>query len=386
MSDWQPIKPTRNQRCPPSCPNNELNGLLDRFCSDKGTHFMGRHHYGSAYHSIFAGMRNHVRAMLEVGIGDDTAPSVAAWSHYFPKAHIFALDTKRKRDFERRARPGRGVDKDMKRLWWCDYNRSMWTSERLHLFLETDATKPAQIERLPLPPLFDVIIDDGSHKFPDQEATLIEMWPRLRAGGTYIIEDLLVGALPWERSGAHGERVPSNNTDCGRECYFPQRLAEHPFMLDRFNQLRGAAKPRHSGLQKATRELMHGPDASWFWVVTGVHQGGGLDCALVLRKSGPQLGEEQPAPVAPPQQQLGSTPLHADGAAGHASLAWALLTASMGANALLACFIGVLLMRARRHGSSAPHAYVSVQPHDDDDDGRPPAMRETRDVWHGGWS
>ena len=71
MVAWRPILPTRKQRCPPSCPNNELNELLDRFCSDKGTHFMGRHHYGNAYFSIFGGVREHVRELLEIGIGDD---------------------------------------------------------------------------------------------------------------------------------------------------------------------------------------------------------------------------------------------------------------------------------------------------------------------------
>lgn len=185
LADFR-VAPTKNQHCPPSCPNNELNHLFDTYCSDKGTHFLGKHHYGNAYHSIFAGLRHSVRNLLEVGIGDDFAPSVAAWSHYFPNAHVWAVDTKRSKDFKKRARPGHGPDKDMKRLWWCTYNRSMWQSERLHLYLDTDATQAPLMAKVPLPAVLDVIIDDGSHRLEDQEKTLALLWPRLRPGGVCV--------------------------------------------------------------------------------------------------------------------------------------------------------------------------------------------------------
>jgi hypothetical protein len=28
-------------------------------------------------------------------------------------------------------------------------------------------------------------------------------------------------------------QVPTSNSECGHECFFPQRLAEHPFVFDR---------------------------------------------------------------------------------------------------------------------------------------------------------
>ena len=182
---------------------------------------------------------------------------------YFPHADIYAADVKSARRFKQRHKPGAGVDKDNKRLWWCTHNKSMWGNPRLHLHLDTDATKPEHVGRLSraLPEQLDVIIDDGSHKFPDQEQTLHLLWPKLRPGGLYMyaplrrhgvshapvtrvlrvrrrrsIEDLLVGDLPWDHySGAktsHGGAVPSANdpAHCGTECYYPQRLIEHPFM------------------------------------------------------------------------------------------------------------------------------------------------------------
>ena len=37
---------------------------------------------------------------------------------------------------------------------------------------------------------FDIIIDDGSHILEDQVLSLIWLWPKLKPGGVYIIEDI----------------------------------------------------------------------------------------------------------------------------------------------------------------------------------------------------
>ena len=52
---------------------------------------------------------------------------------------------------------------------------------RAFISLETDASVPEQLKRVQLPELLD-IIDDGSHKYLDQEAT--PLWPRLRDGAS----------------------------------------------------------------------------------------------------------------------------------------------------------------------------------------------------------
>lgn len=87
--------------------------------------------------------------------------------------------------------------------------------------------------------------------------------------------------------------MPTNNSDCGHECFFPQRIADHPFLLDRFGYSKEAASTR---LRPETQELLRQHD--WFWVVTGVHKGGGLDCSLIIRKAGPAIGSARHA--APP--------------------------------------------------------------------------------------
>ena len=271
--------------CPPSCPNNELSALFDKYCSDKGTFWQSKHHYGSAYHSLFASLRNSVGAVLEIGIGEDTAPSAAAWADYFPRARIYSIDVKTTKEFEARAVHGGATERLAMRQakFGCEYNASMWHNRRLSLTLGVDATDVQQLTAALPAESLDLIVDDGSHKFGDQQGTLHTMWPRLRPGGFYIVEDLLVGPLPWSQE--HAQQVPTNNTGCGGECFFPQRPAEHPWLFDRFgvNRHQDARTP----LSEETRTLLNEND--WFWVLTGVHRGGGVDAALVLRKAGPPL-------------------------------------------------------------------------------------------------
>mmetsp|Transcript_15913 Transcript_15913/g.47669 ORF Transcript_15913/g.47669 Transcript_15913/m.47669 type:complete len:413 (-) Transcript_15913:228-1466(-) len=291
--------------CPPSCPVNELSKLYDQYCSDKGTFWQSKHHYASAYHQIFGSIRNVVTSILEIGIGEDTAPSVASWLIYFPKAHIYPIDIKTTEEVAKRAVPGGATDRVVahQAKFGCEYNRSMWSDPRVHLTLNTDASDPAQLSRVRLPPQLDIILDDGSHRFLDQEKTLHVLWPRLRPGGFYIIEDILIGALPWDAS--HAQQAPTNNSDCGGECFFPQKIAEHPFLLDRFGHTKGGAWTR---LRKETQELLRKHD--WFFSVTGVHKGGGLDVSLILRKAGPAIGSEglggEARPLTPPSTDNGA--------------------------------------------------------------------------------
>ena len=118
--------------CPPSCPVNELSKLYDQYCSDKGTFWQSKHHYASAYHQIFGSIRNVVTSILEIGIGEDTAPSVASWLIYFPKAHIYPIDIKTTEEVAKRAVPGGATDRVVahQAKFGCEYNRSMWSDPR----------------------------------------------------------------------------------------------------------------------------------------------------------------------------------------------------------------------------------------------------------------
>jgi hypothetical protein len=43
---------------------------------------------------------------------------------------------------------------------------------------------------------FDLIIDDGSHYCSQQQESFAWLWPKLRKGGFYIMEDLHTSFLP----------------------------------------------------------------------------------------------------------------------------------------------------------------------------------------------
>tara|TARA_B100000683_G_scaffold200328_2_gene193604 strand:- start:703 stop:1722 length:1020 start_codon:yes stop_codon:yes gene_type:complete len=276
--------------------HNPLTKLFDEFCSDKGTHYLSRHHYSEAYHSILETRR--VDAMIEIGIGEDTAPSIASWKRYFPDAQIYALDITKQKDFNMRAETGITERlRQRQRAGGCEHDERLW-DRRAHLSLDTDATRADDLARANLPKSAQLIIDDGSHAMRDQEATLELLWPTLSEGGLYIVEDVFVGALPWRMS--HAQDAPTQNSNCGHECFFPQRPAEHPLFVDRFN-VGGRDVSARPALRNATTKIMQEND--WFWVLTGMHQGGGLDCSLVIRKKGvPFAGTRAAAALGPPPQ------------------------------------------------------------------------------------
>ena len=239
-----------------------------------------------------------MRGVLEIGIGEDTAPSAAAWADYFPNAYIYSIDVKARAEFARRAAHGGAAERLAARQakFGCEYNASMWLDRRLSLTLGVDATRADQLTAALPSQALDVIIDDGSHKFLDQQTTLHTLWPQLRPGGFYVVEDLLVGALPW--SAAHAEQVPTANDGCGSECFFPQRPAEHPWLFDRFgaNKRGRELEAKHAQLSDESRALLR--DNDWFWTITGVHRGGGVDAALIIRKKGQPLLQDDAAAAA----------------------------------------------------------------------------------------
>merc|ERR1712070_832534 len=49
------------------------------------------------------------------------------------------------------------------------------------------------------PASMDVIVDDGDHRYKSQEKTLLTMWPLLKEGGFYFIEDIATGLGGGER-------------------------------------------------------------------------------------------------------------------------------------------------------------------------------------------
>jgi len=135
-----------------------LNNILLKYHTDKAT----RHSYAPVYERFFEPIKNNNLIFLEIGIFN--GGSIRAWREYFKNAQIIGVDTKE--EYVRKV-----SDVECTALL-CDINDTK---------LFSDLTKGL---------VFDIIIDDGSHKLDDQLHALNLLIPRLRSGGLYFIEDL----------------------------------------------------------------------------------------------------------------------------------------------------------------------------------------------------
>jgi hypothetical protein len=89
------------------------------------------------------------------------------WYRYFYKAHVYGLDI----DVERI--PSLSDCGGRASAHKIDQSRA----EQLRSFANEHG------------PLFDIVIDDGSHRWSDQISTFETLFPYVREGGLYVIED-----------------------------------------------------------------------------------------------------------------------------------------------------------------------------------------------------
>jgi 23S rRNA U2552 (ribose-2'-O)-methylase RlmE/FtsJ len=119
------------------------------------------HHYLLVYEKYLYLLREDIHDVLEVGV--DLGRSLRMWRDYFPNASIVGMDI----NPECKAQDGA-------RIWVAI----------------GDSTKADEVERELGGQMFDLIVDDGSHIPKDQLMTLCWLWPHLRLGGLYFIEDI----------------------------------------------------------------------------------------------------------------------------------------------------------------------------------------------------
>lgn len=118
------------------------------------------HTYMRHYEALLAGLSNQRINLLEIGICN--GGSLATWLNLFPHAHIFGVDV---------------------------VNNVKWFHERVTIRL-CDQADPRLGTLFP-PESLDVIIDDGSHVLEHQTRARESLWPALKPGGWYFIEDII---------------------------------------------------------------------------------------------------------------------------------------------------------------------------------------------------
>lgn len=115
--------------------------------------------YTLEYEQVFEELA--VKTLLEIGVS--RGASIRMWFDYFPDAHIIGLDIERTLV---QAHPR-----------FSFYRGNQADAELLEGIIARHAP-------------FDVVIDDGSHRLFDQITSLDLLFPHVRSGGLYAIEDL----------------------------------------------------------------------------------------------------------------------------------------------------------------------------------------------------
>ncbi|KAF3362601.1 hypothetical protein PHSC3_000840 [Chlamydiales bacterium STE3] len=149
---------------------------LDRLAveanTDKSSLF---HNYTKIYAKHFAKLKNEPIKFLEIGINKGC--SVKMWDLYFPKGDLYFIDIN-PQSIEYYSPTSKYFFLDQ-----ADLNQ-------LHTFAQNVGKD------------FDIIIDDGGHRMEQQFNSFVSLFPLLKSGGLYIIEDLCTSY--WTSYGGNG--------------------------------------------------------------------------------------------------------------------------------------------------------------------------------------
>ena len=162
--------------------SDTLSAIASKYGLDKSID-TGNHNYIPGYETLFGGIRDHVRAVLEIGIGSlehgemggtkgelassygyRTGNSLRCWREYFPKASIYGIDIYEHRE----------VDMDRIKTFVADQGNVF------------DLTRVVNS----IGSSVDIIIDDGSHQAAHQIFSFMYLSKFLSYGGIYVIEDI----------------------------------------------------------------------------------------------------------------------------------------------------------------------------------------------------
>lgn len=142
---------------------NNLDKLAQLYKTDK----FGKHFYTPHYQFHFSRFKYKKFKMLEIGVGGHDnpfagGPSLRMWKRFFPFAQIYALDI---------------------------FDKSFFEEKRIRIFQGSQVDKVFLGKMLEETGELDVIIDDGSHINEHVIESFKILFPKLKNGGIYVIED-----------------------------------------------------------------------------------------------------------------------------------------------------------------------------------------------------
>lgn len=131
-----------------------------------GTDKQSNHNYGDAYEALFGDTeslytvdRDAIRLVMEVGVADGAC--LQAWAEVFPNARIVGMDI---------------------------HPSVLAKGDRIEFHLG-DQSKLADCMRAANGRMFDLIVEDATHKLEDTLRTMFYLWPCVKPGGLYVIEE-----------------------------------------------------------------------------------------------------------------------------------------------------------------------------------------------------
>ena len=139
--------------------NSILNDMAITHKSDKSSRY---HNYAVKYDKILSPYREAVSSVLEIGVAQ--GQSIRMWTDYFTNATIHGADISKASE------------------------SCVAYSDRIKFHL-LDQRDEAQLKNLEQFGPYDLIIDDGNHFWMEQILTFNTLFPYVRKGGIYIVED-----------------------------------------------------------------------------------------------------------------------------------------------------------------------------------------------------
>ncbi len=146
-----------------------LDGLAKKHGTDKGSSW---HNYTKYYAKYFSPLKDKPIKLLEIGL--ERGASARMWEEYFPLANLHFIDI-----------VADSISNFMKNA-----------SPRSHCHLANQSDKASLSHFLTQAGSnFDIIIDDGGHSVQEQITSFEVLFPHVKSGGIYVIEDLFTSYL-----------------------------------------------------------------------------------------------------------------------------------------------------------------------------------------------
>ena len=146
---------------------DRLTEIANKLGTDKGTDSHCGHSYTLTYNQLFEPFTTRFVKMLEIGVADPRFPGASAkmWNEYFPHLYFVGYD----------------INPEAKKF----------ESGNVKIYIG-DQNSPADLNNCVRlhGGEYDIILDDGSHHSEHMVTSFKYLFPHLKDGGYYILEDL----------------------------------------------------------------------------------------------------------------------------------------------------------------------------------------------------